>query len=139
MHDTHRLDCFIKTVWQAYHSPASLGISLSNHRRMDGYEFFHLKQFLSYDMFIISFLISFVKNPFIFQQSRPFFFIYSHKCNNRILKSGIICLNISRNTLINLFIYFSNKIQNLLLFCFNYYVLPGYFQENHIPKNNNST
>ena len=37
-----------ETVWQAYHSPASLGFPLSSHRRVDGYKIFHLKQSLSY-------------------------------------------------------------------------------------------
>ena len=33
-----------EAVWQAYHSPASLGFPLSSHRRVDGYEILHLKQ-----------------------------------------------------------------------------------------------
>ena len=32
-----------EAIWQAYLSPASLGFPLSNHRRVDGYEIFHLR------------------------------------------------------------------------------------------------
>ena len=33
-------------IWQAHASPASLGFPLSSQRRVDGYEIFHLEQFL---------------------------------------------------------------------------------------------
>ena len=47
-------------IWQASNSPASLGLPLSNHRRVDVDVFLHLKQPYC-PMYILSFLFRFVK------------------------------------------------------------------------------
>ena len=84
-----------EAVWQAYHSPASLGFPLSSHRRVDGYEILHLKQPLVLWYLNNNTFISFVKNSFISNQTAPFFFIYFHKGNNGILKKPYYLLMFS--------------------------------------------
>ena len=65
-------------LWQAYQSPASLGLPLSLPSACGRYEIYHLKA-PTYPTLIIAALFRFVKDFFVFNQPPPLFLPNFHK------------------------------------------------------------